>query len=259
MENEINIGDQNVQQVGQNPVNQPVQIPEKPKVNCWMILTIVLLIVVISGGFYIASLRNQLNIASSSQNNERATQSPTILSPTNTPVPTIQTVVTEQPKVEWVRKQFANSWDLEYPKNWEVNEAGLIEGNINLKGEYSGVSYTLGLGYPIFIGFNPPGIPENLDIWVNNELSFIPQDKKAAIKIVNTSVAGTTAKKVFNLPEKIFDDGKTRKYSENLIDEVYIWRQGERNPSTIILKQNQGILDSGKAEAFLDIFLSKIK
>lgn len=33
MENQINVGDQNAQQVGQNPVNQPVQIPEKPKIN----------------------------------------------------------------------------------------------------------------------------------------------------------------------------------------------------------------------------------
>lgn len=43
MENQINIDDQNAQQIGQNPIGQPVQIPEKPKINYWIILAIVLL------------------------------------------------------------------------------------------------------------------------------------------------------------------------------------------------------------------------
>ncbi|MBU1130917.1 hypothetical protein KJ840_02180 [Patescibacteria group bacterium] len=42
MENQINVGDQKTQQVGQNAVNQPVQNPEKPKLNFWMISTAVL-------------------------------------------------------------------------------------------------------------------------------------------------------------------------------------------------------------------------
>lgn len=39
MENQINVGDQNTQQIGQNPISQPVQIPEKPRVNNRPILT----------------------------------------------------------------------------------------------------------------------------------------------------------------------------------------------------------------------------
>lgn len=44
MENQINVGSQNIQQIGQNPINQPpvTPVPEKPKVNHWMILTVVL-------------------------------------------------------------------------------------------------------------------------------------------------------------------------------------------------------------------------
>lgn len=259
MENQMNTIDQNAQQIGQNPINQPVITPKKHGINYWMISTIILLVIAVFGGFYVASLRNQLRIVNSSQNNQPASQIPTILSPTNTPIPTSQSVVTEQQKVEWTRKQFATAWDLEYPKNWEVDEAGLIEGNISLKGEYNGISYSLGLGYPIFTDFDPPGIPESLDVWVNKELSFIPQDKKVTTKVVNATVAGTTAKKVLNLPEIIYDDGKTRKYSENLIDKVYIWKRGDKNPSIVILKQDSGVLNSDKAEAFLDIFLSKIR
>lgn len=49
MENQINVGDQNTQQIGQNPTNQPPisPAPEKPKINYWMISTIVLLVVII--------------------------------------------------------------------------------------------------------------------------------------------------------------------------------------------------------------------
>ncbi len=42
MENQVNVGDQNTQQVGQNPVSQPMQIPEKPKINYWMVSTLIL-------------------------------------------------------------------------------------------------------------------------------------------------------------------------------------------------------------------------
>jgi len=47
MENQTIIGEQPTQQIGQNPVNQPVQISQKSKLNYWMIATIVLLIVVV--------------------------------------------------------------------------------------------------------------------------------------------------------------------------------------------------------------------
>lgn len=58
MENQINAGDQNVQQIGQNPVSQPVQIPEKPKINYWMISTIVLMLFILfSGVYYYASTK----------------------------------------------------------------------------------------------------------------------------------------------------------------------------------------------------------
>jgi len=50
MENQINVGDQNTQQIGQNPINQPPPVPEKPKINYWMISTIVLLVIMVMVG-----------------------------------------------------------------------------------------------------------------------------------------------------------------------------------------------------------------
>lgn len=46
MKNQVNIGDQNAQQIGQNPVSRSAQTPEKSKVNYWMISTLILVSVV---------------------------------------------------------------------------------------------------------------------------------------------------------------------------------------------------------------------
>src|SRR3989344_4973592 len=60
MENQINIEDQNTQQIGQNPVNQPIQIPEKPKINYWMVSTTLLFIVLLtSGGWFVLNSKNK--------------------------------------------------------------------------------------------------------------------------------------------------------------------------------------------------------
>lgn len=55
MENQISDGDQNIQQAEQNPVNQSLPILERPKVNNWMILAIILLIVLIGGAVFVFS------------------------------------------------------------------------------------------------------------------------------------------------------------------------------------------------------------
>ncbi|MBI2612181.1 hypothetical protein HYW54_05600 [Candidatus Gottesmanbacteria bacterium] len=71
MENQINVGDQNLEQVGQNPINQPRQIPERPKINYWMLSTILLFIVLLaSGGWFILNSKN---------NNSSEQQRPTII------------------------------------------------------------------------------------------------------------------------------------------------------------------------------------
>lgn len=47
MKNQINVSDQNNQQIRQTPVGQPVQIPEKPKFNFWIVFTIILAILLL--------------------------------------------------------------------------------------------------------------------------------------------------------------------------------------------------------------------
>lgn len=81
MENQVNVGDQNSQQIGQNPVSQPVQIPDKPKINYWMISTLILFVVLVIGGLYTFSLRKKIP---EEQNNKQTR----ITTPTSSPVTT---------------------------------------------------------------------------------------------------------------------------------------------------------------------------
>ena len=67
MENQINVGDQNTQQIGQNSVNQPsvTLVPEKPKINYWMIITVVLIMVLATGGvFYFLNTKKEITQSS---------------------------------------------------------------------------------------------------------------------------------------------------------------------------------------------------
>lgn len=73
MENQINVEGENNQQTSPNPVNQPVQITEKPKVNYWtgrriLFIFLPFLLVAVGTGYLIRSfvqnrqdLQNQLN------------------------------------------------------------------------------------------------------------------------------------------------------------------------------------------------------
>jgi len=62
MENQTNVGDQNTQQYGQNTINQPSQIPEKPKINYWIILAVLLFIVLVAGGsLFVLNSKNKIS------------------------------------------------------------------------------------------------------------------------------------------------------------------------------------------------------
>jgi len=103
MEKQVNIGDQNAQQIGQNPINQLVPTLEKPKINYLVIGTVILVCFVIFGfgGYYLGTQKSN-----SSQNNQPpvfsptssvTTETPPITNPTNEPVVTQKPVVTTKP------------------------------------------------------------------------------------------------------------------------------------------------------------------
>ena len=52
MKNQINVGDQNTQQIGQNPTEPPQYNFQKPKFNYWVISAFILVIIFASGGIF---------------------------------------------------------------------------------------------------------------------------------------------------------------------------------------------------------------
>lgn len=103
MENQINMGDQNTQQIGQNPVNQSEAVQEKPKTNYFVIGAVVLICFVVFGfgGYYLGTQRSnspqgsQFPVPSSTPSAATSTQS--ITTPTNEPEVTQRPIVTTKP------------------------------------------------------------------------------------------------------------------------------------------------------------------
>ncbi|KKU03023.1 MAG: hypothetical protein UX99_C0008G0020 [Candidatus Amesbacteria bacterium GW2011_GWB1_47_26] len=63
MENQIRVGDQNTQQIGQDPASQPIQIPKKSKLNYWLVSTVLLLVILLIGaGWFIWNLKSKNQI-----------------------------------------------------------------------------------------------------------------------------------------------------------------------------------------------------
>lgn len=107
MENQINVSDQNTQQVGRNPVIQPTQIPEKPKINYWIISTIVLIILlvsVIAGGIYYQGKSDQAN-----KDSRQAVTKPTGLTPTSNTKNSL--TFSDETHIQF-----------EYPSSWKVGK-----------------------------------------------------------------------------------------------------------------------------------------
>ena len=79
----------------ENQINQPVQIPDKPKVNYWIVSTVVLLVILLGAIGFLLVNRNQYRLTS---NNQKPPMTSTPY-PTNAPQDNIVTTPTEWPKV----------------------------------------------------------------------------------------------------------------------------------------------------------------
>jgi len=139
MENQVNMGDQNTQQIGQNPVNQPVLTQERPKVNYLMIGGIVLACFVIFGfgGYY---LGKQTFVSRKDSVEQQVIPTPSPISP-----------VTNSPTA-------IPSRDIDLTKNWETYNNALLgiqfkypsflklsEGDSPIVGTGTGNSYYINL------------------------------------------------------------------------------------------------------------------
>ena len=138
-----------------------------------------------------------------------------------------------------------------------MNDAGIHEGSLVLNGSHGGHAYEVSLANPIF---QRPEAAQSLEAWIDDELASLAPDQRDAVQVLDITVAGTPAKKVLNIPEKIFDDGTNRVYGERLTHACYIWRRDEKNPSVIIIKQIDTLsFDAPQLETLLDQFLAGIR
>ncbi|MBU1104827.1 MAG: hypothetical protein ABII16_02175 [Patescibacteria group bacterium] len=61
MENQTNIGNQDTQQIEQNPISQSIKAPKKSKINYWIIYTVLLLFIsLIVGSWFILNSKNRI-------------------------------------------------------------------------------------------------------------------------------------------------------------------------------------------------------
>ncbi|MBU1016832.1 hypothetical protein KJ678_01560, partial [Patescibacteria group bacterium] len=84
MENQTNNGDQNTQQIGQNSINQPLSIGEKPKTNFALVATVVLFCFFIFGigGYYLG----RQSIQYSTKEEESKTSPTPVITGTESPI-----------------------------------------------------------------------------------------------------------------------------------------------------------------------------
>jgi len=117
MKNQVNMGNQNAQQIGQNPVNQAVET----KVNYWAISTLILFFILVFGGFYTFTLSNK-----STNSAGIANLRPTDIVPTNTPEPIVSSP-TSTNKIDlsagWKRAENLSLVTFEYPFGWHVSSS----------------------------------------------------------------------------------------------------------------------------------------
>ena len=156
----------------------------------------------------------------------------------------------------WKRGQFGDAWDIAYPEDWAVNDAGIHEGSLVLGGYYGGHTYEVTFAYPIF---ERPEAMQSLDAWIDDELAFLSPEQRSSVQVLDVTVAGVPAKKVLNLPEKIYsDDGIMR--SGLLTHACYLWRRDEKSPSVIRIKHvDAQPFDTAQAEKLLDQFFAGIR
>lgn len=140
---------------------------------------------------------------------------------------------------KWVRRQFGDSWNLEIPEDWQVNDAGQIEGSIQIIGKYDGNVFRINLSYPIF-----ENSTVSLAEWVGSEVWRLSAPERELIVDKKIKVAGT-------------DGWITLNYGQS--HRLYIWKRGGKNPSLATIQQTSGELNAEKMAALFERFVKGIK
>lgn len=149
------------------------------------------------------------------------------------------------PAVSWKREHFGTFWNVAFPSDWKVNDAGASEGTVSLDGPYGGHTYEIGLAFPLGVDAT------SLDAWVQQQVSAVPDADRTSVEVSDTTVAGAPAKRVLNMPTA---NGAERTHN------VYIWKVGDAGPRFIVIAQTDGLpLDAQAMTRLLDDFLFQMR
>ena len=124
----MNVGNQNTQQVGQNPVSQPVISPDKPKVNYLLIGGIVLACFVVFGfgGYYLGKQTFNSSMESSST---QPYSSPTTTISSPTPENSVQPTNVLDETANWNTFSTQDGKvKFQYPPDWTIEQNTTSEG-----------------------------------------------------------------------------------------------------------------------------------
>lgn len=148
--------------------------------------------------------------------------------------------------VQWIRQQFGDAWDIEYPQGWTINDAGVYAGSLSAAGTYNAQRYVVSFDVPIL----PPGISPSGDIAMldacASEIAALPQEQQKAVAVEETVVAGVPARRVLNMPDPATGEVTHR---------LYIWRSGSVNPRLIVIRPiDQETPDRKEMQELLDRF-----
>lgn len=183
-------------------------------------------------------------------------------SPIKTPTPSLfsisQSPIPEEPVNEWRRVEYPNLWSFAHPTHWNINEGGLIEGRLLLNGAYGSGKYEIFLSYPI-IEPSQNSQTSTLNGWVSKIMETFPLDKSDSIELIDTTIAQSQAKVIYNFPQESYNDGKNIRYSDKTSHVAYIWQLGNKNQRFIKLTSIGEKYDPVEMRKLFDMFISEIR
>lgn len=150
----------------------------------------------------------------------------------------------------WTRRGFSDSWNIEVPESWQINDGGVSNGLVTVTGSYLGNNYQLMFSYPDFTDQTNPGIPDSLSSWVLSDLGKLSAGEKALVKTNDLKVSQAQAQEVLNYSQTS---------SGGLTDRLYIWKRSGRNPSSVVINQTAGELDGQKMQTLFERFMAGIR
>lgn len=222
-------------QMGQSSVTKP-EIRIKKELPVFKILTVVLVCFIIAFAAFLAyTLITRQSEISKIFGTEPSSYS------VSYPVSYVSTK--SEPK--WTTSNFGtdtNKLSIFYPENWSITKVS--DSEVEIGGDFNDNIYKLKFYYP---DLSKSDTFENIDAWINSEISFLTLDEKKVVSISKINLKNNEARLISNLP----DSSKT--YSK-----MYIWKSESRAQSVLEFKFIKGNFDQAELNNLMSQFINNL-